>query len=70
MKRLFGETRGREERRSSLPPTIVHVSTTGPSGDTLGKKESFAPTKEEGQDKLPPANPRHKPSFKERLRAV
>lgn len=29
---------------SSLPPTIVHVRTTGPSGETLVRKESFVPT--------------------------
>ena len=37
----------REEREAGeevlSTPTIVHVRTSRPSGDTLGRKESFAP---------------------------
>lgn len=65
-----GEREERGERASSPPPAAAHVRTAAPSGDALGRKESFAPTKEEGQDRRAPANPRHGLRFKEQLSAV
>lgn len=65
----YGIALGREEREgadgvpSVLPPTIAHMRTTGPSGDTFGRKESFAPTKEDGQDQTPPRRPQTQTQF-------